>query len=207
MARLQELFVTQIYREEPSAARHRRCYRSLARRRTKSPPKTGQGRRGRKRNDYAGYTSYASLNDLPGRHPAFADLVAVLGSACERLRENARIRADGEAPGARQPMDQCPETGRLSHRAYPPAFGDQRHAVPCRSEGRQRDQVRRSAIGDDEGRTVAQAIRQKRRTRRSSPSPRPRARCCCGKAGSGTRCPSITQRPKRVSVSFNYRLD
>jgi uncharacterized protein (TIGR02466 family) len=31
-----------------------------------------------KKNDYPGCTSYASLADLPGRHPAFADLAVVL---------------------------------------------------------------------------------------------------------------------------------
>jgi uncharacterized protein (TIGR02466 family) len=37
------------------------------------------GRRWSKEHRYAGYTSYASLNDLPRRDPAFADLAKVLG--------------------------------------------------------------------------------------------------------------------------------
>ena len=36
------------------------------------------GRAWSKANGYAGYTSYASLNDLPLRDPAFADLKRVL---------------------------------------------------------------------------------------------------------------------------------
>ena len=36
------------------------------------------GRRWSKEHRYAGYTSYASLNDLPKRDPAFADLAKVL---------------------------------------------------------------------------------------------------------------------------------
>jgi uncharacterized protein (TIGR02466 family) len=35
----------------------------------------GAGRRWAKKHDYRGYTSYASLNDLPLRAPVFADLV------------------------------------------------------------------------------------------------------------------------------------
>ena len=38
----------------------------------------GAGRRWSKQHRYAGYTSYASLNDLPKRDPAFADLAKVL---------------------------------------------------------------------------------------------------------------------------------
>jgi uncharacterized protein (TIGR02466 family) len=37
------------------------------------------GRRWSSEHRYAGYTSYASLNDLPKRDPAFADLAKVLG--------------------------------------------------------------------------------------------------------------------------------
>lgn len=36
------------------------------------------GRRWSKEHRYAGYTSYASLNDLPDRDPAFADLAKIL---------------------------------------------------------------------------------------------------------------------------------
>ena len=38
----------------------------------------GAGRRWSKEHRYAGYTSYASLNDLPRRDPAFADLAKLL---------------------------------------------------------------------------------------------------------------------------------
>ena len=38
----------------------------------------GAGRRWSKEHRYAGYTSYASLNDLPKRDPAFGDLASLL---------------------------------------------------------------------------------------------------------------------------------
>lgn len=78
MARLQELFVTQIYREEL----HRGATSALisdlldAAKEIAAADRAGQA--WSKANDYPGYTSYASLNDLPDRHPVFADLVAVL---------------------------------------------------------------------------------------------------------------------------------
>ena len=39
---------------------------------------TGAGRRWSKEHHYSGYTSYASLNDLPRRDPAFASLAKLL---------------------------------------------------------------------------------------------------------------------------------
>jgi len=48
------------------------------------------GRRWSKEHRYAGYTSYASLNDLPTRDPAFNDLARLLGRhAAEFARECA----------------------------------------------------------------------------------------------------------------------
>ena len=40
--------------------------------------RTRQGKAGRRQHGYRGYTSYASLNDLPVRDPRFADLVRLL---------------------------------------------------------------------------------------------------------------------------------
>lgn len=40
------------------------------------------------REGYPGYTSYASLDDLPQRAPAFADLVAVLDTAAQAFAES-----------------------------------------------------------------------------------------------------------------------
>jgi uncharacterized protein (TIGR02466 family) len=48
--------------------------------------------------DYAGYTSYASLNDLPRRDPAFAELA-------KALNLHARIYADGLAWDHRPKLD------------------------------------------------------------------------------------------------------
>jgi len=59
------------------------------------------GRRWSKAHGYRGYTSYASLNDLPLRDPAFADLVrrlnrhvAAFGQACAFDRGGRRLKLD-----------------------------------------------------------------------------------------------------------------
>lgn len=72
---IRTLFATQLYQAElgdPAlvAALAKSC-RALAR-------EDGAGRAWSKANCYAGYTSYASLNDLPKRDPAFAALKKAL---------------------------------------------------------------------------------------------------------------------------------
>lgn len=69
------LFVTQLYETQLDArgllAELARSIRALAR-------DDVAGRRWSNENRYSGYTSYASLNDLPKRDPAFADLAKLL---------------------------------------------------------------------------------------------------------------------------------
>ncbi len=73
---MRQLFVTQLYEAEiadqPLLGELAHSIRALAR-------DDEAGRRWSKEHRYAGYTSYASLNDLPKRDPAFADLARLLG--------------------------------------------------------------------------------------------------------------------------------
>jgi uncharacterized protein (TIGR02466 family) len=70
------LFATPLYEAELAAeqllAELAHSIRSLA-------EDDAAGRRWSREHHYAGYTSYASLNDLPKRDPAFADLARMLG--------------------------------------------------------------------------------------------------------------------------------
>jgi uncharacterized protein (TIGR02466 family) len=73
MAAIEKLFVTQLYRaavaapDEPFLTELAASCRAIA-------EDDGAGRRWCRRNGYPGYTSYASLNDLPWRFPVFKDL-------------------------------------------------------------------------------------------------------------------------------------
>jgi uncharacterized protein (TIGR02466 family) len=51
----------------------------------------GAGRRWCRENGYRGYTSYGSLNDLPARDPAFADLVRALDRHVKRFAALAHL--------------------------------------------------------------------------------------------------------------------
>ena len=73
---MRSLFATQLYEAEIGddglLDELARSIRALAQ-------DDGAGRSWSKEHRYAGYTSYASLNDLPRRDPAFADLAKLLG--------------------------------------------------------------------------------------------------------------------------------
>ena len=58
----------------------------------------GAGRRWCKANGYAGYTSYASLDDLPARDPAFADLKRHLDRHARAFAVDACLDLAGRKP-------------------------------------------------------------------------------------------------------------
>lgn len=55
----------------------------------------GAGRRWAKAHGYSGYTSYASLNDLPVRDPAFADLKRALDKHVAKFAEECGFDLEG----------------------------------------------------------------------------------------------------------------
>jgi uncharacterized protein (TIGR02466 family) len=73
---MRQLFVTPLFEEhvadEALLAELAHSIRSLA-------EDDEAGKRWSREHGYKGYTSYASLNDLPSRDPAFADLKRLLG--------------------------------------------------------------------------------------------------------------------------------
>ena len=70
-----DLFVTKLYEAEVG---DQRLLRDLARSIRAFARDDDAGRRWSRDHRYAGYTSYASLNDLPKRDPAFAELAKLL---------------------------------------------------------------------------------------------------------------------------------
>lgn len=78
MAKIATHFVTKIYRDELAGAGHRRLLAELATSCAMIREGDGAGQAWARENNYPGYTSYASLNDLTVRDPAFADLEKLL---------------------------------------------------------------------------------------------------------------------------------
>ncbi len=77
-AQIETLFVTQIYRGKLIAGAARRLNVELAQAIAVLAADDSAGQDWSEKKGYRGYTSYASLNDLPWRMPVFADLVEAL---------------------------------------------------------------------------------------------------------------------------------
>ena len=78
MAKIEQLFVTQLYRAQLSGGGAKRLNAELAEAAMYLARADAAGRRWCKANGYPGYTSYASLNDVAQRVPAVADLTTVI---------------------------------------------------------------------------------------------------------------------------------
>jgi len=97
MADIKSLFVTRLYRARLSehgpavnAAELEASCLSIA-------DDDEAGQRWSQENDYPGYTSYASLDDLPWRFPIFADLKAALDKHVAAFVEDLEFDLDGRA--------------------------------------------------------------------------------------------------------------
>ncbi len=80
MAKIETLFVTQLYRAEIAGKSGAALVEDLAQSCLYLAKEDGAGRRWCKDNHYPGYTSYASLTDLAMRLPAFAELTDLIDS-------------------------------------------------------------------------------------------------------------------------------
>lgn len=94
---IRSLFVTRLYEaiigDDALVAELEQSVRILA-----AEDRAGQG--WSKAHGYRGYTSYASLNDLPSRDPVFADLVKLLNTHVRRFAEASHME-----PGRRLRLD------------------------------------------------------------------------------------------------------
>ena len=84
---VRHLFATRLYEAELGEPR---CSPSSRIRSARSPGRPA-GRRWSREHGYPGYTSYASLNDLPRRDPAFADLAKLLTRHARAFADGARV--------------------------------------------------------------------------------------------------------------------
>jgi uncharacterized protein (TIGR02466 family) len=78
MATIETLFVTRVYRADLAGARAARLNSDLESACQSIAEDDAAGRRWCAKNSYPGYTSYASLDDLPWRVPVFGELEKVL---------------------------------------------------------------------------------------------------------------------------------
>ena len=96
MATIETLFVTRIYRAELAArASGKRLLGELRDACVSIAMDDVAGQAWSKANGYKGYTSYASLDDLAWRSPAFADLTAVIDPHVADFAKSAEMDLGG----------------------------------------------------------------------------------------------------------------
>lgn len=87
MASIERLFATKVYRAALAGAAARRLNADLAAACRLIAREDQAGRAWSRAHGYRGYTSYASLNDLPNRAPAFSDLIRHLDAHIAKFAE------------------------------------------------------------------------------------------------------------------------
>ncbi|PWJ18239.1 TIGR02466 family protein [Jannaschia seohaensis] len=97
MADIRSLFVTRLYRAAQSEHGPAVDYDELAATCLSVAEDDEAGQDWCEANGYAGYTSYASLTDLPWRMPIFADLVRSLDGHVAAFAEDLALDLDGRA--------------------------------------------------------------------------------------------------------------
>ena len=93
MADIQTLFVTKIYRAALPGADTLNKHLAASCRDLAAQDRAGQA--WSKEKSYKGYTSYASLNDLPKRDPNFADLKKLLDKAAQDFAKQLHFAMTG----------------------------------------------------------------------------------------------------------------
>ncbi|MCB1546520.1 MAG: hypothetical protein KDJ41_01520 [Hyphomicrobiaceae bacterium] len=97
MAQLETLFATRVYRARLGGRNSVRLLADLRATCLAVAAEDTAGQRWSRENAYPGYTSYASLNDLPWRMPAFADLQRHLDAHVKRFAQALELDL-GERP-------------------------------------------------------------------------------------------------------------
>jgi uncharacterized protein (TIGR02466 family) len=91
MAQILRLFPTQIYQAKIGGKTATRLNKDLETACLSIARDDRAGQNWCKENNYAGYTSYASLNDLPERSPQIADLTKVLQTHIDNFAETLQF--------------------------------------------------------------------------------------------------------------------
>lgn len=97
MAQIESLFVTRLYRAQLSEFAPKIDSAELEDSCLVIAEDDEAGQNWSEENGYPGYTSYASLTDLPWRFPIFADLVKVLDQHVAAFAQDLEFDLDGRA--------------------------------------------------------------------------------------------------------------
>ena len=128
MAQIDKLFVTQLYRGEVASPDDPFLQELDASCRAIAEDDTA-GQRWCRKNGYPGYTSYASLNDLPWRFPVFKELKKRLDRHVADFVKALEYDLSGAQGRARLALDQRVAGRRDAQLPHPPAQHHLRHGL------------------------------------------------------------------------------
>ncbi|WP_322866921.1 2OG-Fe(II) oxygenase family protein [Aquicoccus sp. G2-2] len=97
MSKIESLFVTRLYRAQVAEYGHAIRTDELEASCFSIAEDDDAGQQWCEENGYPGYTSYASLTDLPWRFPIFADLVSALDAHVAAFAEDLEFDLEGRA--------------------------------------------------------------------------------------------------------------
>ena len=154
---VESLFPTLVYRAEVANAQ--RLNLELEDAALSLSQHDAKGRRWCEKHGYAGYTSYASIEDLAQRSKPFARLEKIIHAHAADFAKALQWNFAGAEACLRFTLGECPAAGRFAHLAPPHQCGIERHLL-CDRPGRcQPHRLRGSAPCHDDGCTPAQARR------------------------------------------------
>src|SRR3712207_3437956 len=118
MASIDTLFVTKVYRAELTGSKAEQRNAELEAASLSISEDDEAGQRWCAKHGYPGYTSYASLNDLPWRVPVFGDLLKELDKHVAAFAQELEVDLQGRKLVLDSPWINIlpPEIGRASCR-------------------------------------------------------------------------------------------
>ena len=189
MAEITSLFVTRLYRAGLNElAKKKVDYAELHATCDAVAEDDEAGQEWCEANGYPGYTSYASLDDLPWRMPIFADLEKALDKHVAAFCKDLGFDLDGKKLKLNALwINILPEGGTHASHIHPHSVisGTTYVAMPEGTIGAEAG--RPPPADDDDGAPDPQRCRRRSCNALSTSNPWS-ATCCCGKAGCATRC-------------------
>jgi len=156
MAQIDSLFVTRLYRAALSEHGPSIDPEELQNSSIVIAEDDDAGQEWCEANGYPGYTSYASLTDLPWRFPIFADLVKSLDAHVAAFSQDLELDLDGRKLVLEDLwINILPEGGTHASKPYPSPFGHFRHHLRADAGRRECAKVRRPPPCDDDGTSSA----------------------------------------------------
>ncbi len=203
MSTVTALFATQIYQARPLGAQATQLNADLARACAALAADDAAGQAWAREHAYKGYTSYASLDDLPWRDPVIAELVGVLDGHVARFARTLDFDLGGRPLALDSLWVNCLEPGGMHAGHIHPGSvisGTYYVALPDGAAGLKFEDPRLALMMAAPPRR-ASAAREKRAFVEVAPKP---GTILLWESWLRHEVPPSRAKTRRISISFNY---